>query len=58
MGAILPLEATKLLWSVAYGFVFFAEVPLALTMVGGLVIFGAAAYITLREARLSRRNKT
>lgn len=58
MGAILPLEATKLLWSVAYGFIFFAEEPLVLTLIGGFVIFGAAVYITLREARLSRRNKT
>ena len=58
MGAILPLESTKLLWSVAYGYVFFAEDPLLLTLLGGVIIFGAAVYITLREARLSRLRKT
>lgn len=58
MGAILPLESTKLLWSVVYGYVFFAEDPLLLTLLGGVIIFGAAVYITLREARLSRLNKT
>jgi drug/metabolite transporter (DMT)-like permease len=58
MGAILPLEATKLLWSVAYGLLFFSEEPLLLTLLGGVIIFGAAVYITLREARLSRLGKT
>lgn len=58
MGAILPLESTKLLWSVAYGFIFFAEEPVLLTLVGGAIIFGAAVYITLREARLSRSGRT
>lgn len=54
MGAILPLESTKLIWSVGYGWLLFSEQPELLTMVGGLIIFAAAAYITLREARLAR----
>lgn len=55
MTAILPLESTKLLWAVLYGVVFFAEAPEVLTLVGGVVIFAAAAYITIREAQLARR---
>lgn len=55
MTAILPLESTKLLWAVLYGVVFFAEQPEILTLVGGIVIFAAAAYITIREAQLARQ---
>jgi drug/metabolite transporter (DMT)-like permease len=55
MTAILPLESTKLVWAVLYGFVIFGEVPEIMTLIGGLVIFSAAAYITLREAQLARR---
>jgi drug/metabolite transporter (DMT)-like permease len=53
--AILPLESTKLIWSVGYGLIFFAEEPEALTLIGGMVIFAAAAYITIREAQIARR---
>jgi drug/metabolite transporter (DMT)-like permease len=55
MTAILPLESTKLIWSVSFGWIFFSEAPEALTIAGGVVIFAAAAYITIREARLARR---
>jgi drug/metabolite transporter (DMT)-like permease len=55
MTAILPLESTKLLWAVLYGIVFFAEAPEVLTLVGGVIIFAAAAYITIREAQLARQ---
>jgi drug/metabolite transporter (DMT)-like permease len=55
MTAILPLESTKLVWAVMYGFVIFGEVPEIMTILGGVIIFSAAAYITLREAQLARR---
>jgi drug/metabolite transporter (DMT)-like permease len=55
MTAILPLESTKLVWAVVYGLIFFAEEPEIMTIVGGLTIFTAAAYITIREAQLARR---
>jgi len=54
MSAILPLESTKLIWSVSYGWIFFSEQPEVLTLVGGMIIFSAAAYITIREAQLAR----
>lgn len=57
MTAILPLESTKLIWGALLGFLFFAEVPDVLTMVGGIVIFAAGAYITIREAQLSRQGR-
>jgi drug/metabolite transporter (DMT)-like permease len=55
MSAILPLESTKLIWSVGYGLIFFHEQPEVLTLVGGVTIFAAAAYITIREAQIARR---
>lgn len=55
MTAILPLESTKLVWAVMLGLVFFAEEPEVLTIIGGMVIFAAAAYITIREAQMARR---
>jgi drug/metabolite transporter (DMT)-like permease len=55
MTAILPLESTKLIWGVLYGLILFSEEPEILTLVGGVVIFSAAAYITIREAQLARR---
>jgi drug/metabolite transporter (DMT)-like permease len=54
MTAILPLESTKLVWAVMYGFLIFGEVPEIMTIIGGVIIFSAAAYITLREAQLAR----
>ena len=54
MTAILPLESTKLVWAVMYGFLIFGEVPEVMTIIGGVPIFSAAAYITLREAQLAR----
>jgi drug/metabolite transporter (DMT)-like permease len=55
MTAILPLESTKLIWGVLYGLILFSEEPEILTLIGGVVIFAAAAYITIREAQLARR---
>ena len=55
MSAILPLEATKLLWATMFGWVFFLEEPDPITLAGGAVIFAAAAYITVRETQLGRK---
>ena len=57
MTAILPLESTKLIWGALLGFVFFAEIPDVLTIIGGFVIFAAGAYITFRETQLSRQGR-
>lgn len=55
MSAVMPLDFTKLIWSSLLGYLIFAHVPDALTIVGGAIIFGAGTYITLREAQLHRR---
>jgi drug/metabolite transporter (DMT)-like permease len=55
MSAILPLESTKLLWATMFGWLFFAEVPDPITLLGGAVIFSAAAYIAVRETQLGRK---
>ena len=38
-----------------FGWVFFTEAPDPLTLLGGAVIFSAAAYITVREVQLGRK---
>ncbi|HRK72283.1 MAG TPA: DMT family transporter [Micropepsaceae bacterium] len=55
MGAVLPLDFSKLFWSALIGWMVFADIPDLYTVIGAAIIFGAGAYITLREARLSRR---
>lgn len=49
--AVLPFDFMKLVWASAIGYVFFAETPHLLTWVGGVVIFAAAAYVTIEERR-------
>ena len=55
MSAVLPLESTKIIWTASFGWMFFSEQPDIWTLVGGMVIFSAAAYITIREAHLARK---
>jgi len=50
--AILPIEFTRLLWASAVGYILFAEVPGVWTWVGGTMIFAAATYVAIREARI------
>ncbi len=50
--ALMPLEFTKLIWTAAIGFVFFAEAPDIWVWIGASVIFGSAVYIALRESRI------
>lgn len=57
MSAVLPLESTKILWTASIGWAFFAESPDVYTLLGGAIIFAAAAFITIREAQLSRQAK-
>jgi drug/metabolite transporter (DMT)-like permease len=52
--AVMPIDFTKLVWASALGYLAFAEVPDAWTLVGGTTIFVSTTYITLREVRLRR----
>jgi drug/metabolite transporter (DMT)-like permease len=51
VSAVLPLDFLKLVWSALLGLTLFAEVPDAITWLGGVMIFGSTTYLALREAR-------
>lgn len=48
------VDFTRILWAAFFGYLFFAEVPLVWTWIGGVVIFGAATYITWRESKTDK----
>ncbi len=50
--ALMPLEFTKLIWTAAIGFVFFAEAPDVWVWIGATVIFTSTIYIAWRERRI------
>jgi drug/metabolite transporter (DMT)-like permease len=54
MSAVLPLDFMRLVWVSAIGFWIFAETPTLYTWGGGLLIFGSATYIAVRETHLAR----
>jgi drug/metabolite transporter (DMT)-like permease len=52
--AVTPLDFLRLPFSVALGFAMFSELPDVWTLVGGVVIFAASAYVGRAEAALRR----
>ncbi len=46
---VLPFDFTKLLWSAAIGYLFFAEIPDPLTLLGGSLILASVTYVAYRE---------
>jgi drug/metabolite transporter (DMT)-like permease len=44
-----------MIWITLLGYLLFSEIPTWHVWVGGALIFAAATYVTLREARLARR---
>ncbi len=48
---VLPLDFTKLLWASLIGYLFFAEIPDPLTLLGGCIILSSVVYVTYRERR-------
>ncbi len=50
---VLPLDFTKLIWASLIGYLIFAQMLDIWVLVGGTVIFAAATYISIREARLN-----
>ena len=44
-----PTNYTALIWAIIFGFVFFAELPDALTLLGAAIIVGAGLYVWHRE---------
>ena len=52
---VMPMDFFKLVWAAGLGFVVFAEVPDAFVWLGGLMIFGSATYIAIRERELKKQ---
>ena len=55
--AVVPAEFTRLIWAAIIGYLVFAEVPDALTWLGGAVIFAASSYIAFRGRRLKAEGR-
>jgi len=53
--AVMPLDFTRMIWTTAIGWYFFGQNPDLWSWVGGALVFGAATYITWREASLARQ---
>ncbi|HEX2892357.1 DMT family transporter [Vineibacter terrae] len=53
--AVMPMDFARMLWITLLGYMLFDETPTWHVWVGGALIFTAATYVTLREARLARR---
>lgn len=47
-----PVDYTRLVFAILFGFVLFGDVPNASTMLGATVVIGSTLYITVRESRL------
>ncbi len=47
-----PLDYTRLVFAIFFGYVVFGEVPNVLTLCGALIIIASTLYITIRESRL------
>lgn len=47
----MPVDYTKLVWSVVGGYVLFHEIPNGITIAGALLIVGSSLYIAFREGR-------
>lgn len=53
---VMPLDFLKLIWAAVIGYLVFSEVPDLFTWIGGLMIFGGATYIAIRESEQRRHN--
>ena len=49
---VAPFEYTSLIFSIAIGYLFFADIPTVETLVGGAILVGAGIFIILRERQL------
>jgi len=50
--AVVPYQYTMILWGVIFGYVFFGDLPDALTLAGGALIIAAGMFIFLREQKI------
>ena len=52
VGYVVPYRYTSLLWAIVFGYVFFGEVPDALTFLGSAIVVAMGLYTLYRELRL------
>jgi drug/metabolite transporter (DMT)-like permease len=57
-GVLAPFTYVSMLWSLTFGFVFFAEVPTVATLSGAALIIASGVAIWLRELQLGKRMAT
>lgn len=50
--AMAPIDYSRLVFAIVLGYLLFAEVPNALTMLGAGIVIASTLYITIRESRL------
>ena len=55
VSAVMPLDFSKLIWASIIGYVFFAEVPVVWTWVGGSSYSARPTYIAYREAQVKEK---
>ena len=53
--AMAPIDYTRLVFAILFGFALFHEVPNWITMLGALVVIGSTLAITLRELRFRQK---
>jgi len=58
VGVLAPFTYVSMLWSLIFGFVFFAEVPTVPMLTGAALIIAAGVAIWLRERQLGKRMAT
>ena len=58
VSAVIPFRYTRLIFALAFGMIFLAERPDALTLLGAAIVVGAGLYAILRERSLRRAART
>ncbi len=54
---LMPADYVRLLWMVAWGYLFFSEIPGWSTWLGAALIVGSTCYVTWQEARLAPKRR-
>ena len=53
--AMAPIDYTRLVFAILFGFVLFHEVPNLITMLGALIVIGSTLVITLRDLHFKQK---
>ena len=50
--AMAPIDYTRLVFAIVFGYLLFGDVPNGITMTGAAIVIGSTLYITIRESRI------